>query len=108
MRKQYWETGKDQILTWDDILKSESYNWMRKFNFYQESLRRFRTSYSQKLITPESEYLDTWNNLRSSKNPYNFFDGELKPIGLDKNNNIIYKYIPQEYDIQWHKEGLIK
>jgi len=107
LRNQYWKTGQQQILTWDDILKSEEYNWMRDFNFYHQSLRRFRTDYKQKTITPESEYQSTWNNLRSSKNPYLFFQGELEPIGLDNNKNIIYKYVPQQYDIDWHKEGLI-
>ena len=107
LRKRYWQSGrKDQYLTWQDIINSESFNWMKDFNYYQESLRRFKTRYDMKNITVQTEYHSTWNNLRSSKNPYTYYYGKLVPVRTDANGDIVYKYNPSEYEIQWIKEGI--
>lgn len=39
-----------------------------------------------------------WNNPVSEKSPYKYFHCILRPIGLDLNKNIIYKYIKQDYE----------
>ena len=33
-----------------------------------------------------------WNNPQSGQSPYKLFEGALKPVGYDKDNNIIYEY----------------
>ena len=33
-----------------------------------------------------------WNDPKAKNSPYRYFDGVLVPIGLDEDNNIIYKY----------------
>ena len=107
LRKAYWKSGrKDQFLTWQDIMRSEPSGWFSKFNYYHESLRRFKTRYDMKNITVETEYHTTWNNLRSSKNPYIYYGGKLRPVGVDSNKDIVYKYVPSDYEIEWIKEGI--
>ena len=39
-----------------------------------------------------SDYLrEIWNTPKNSKSPFKYFDGVLYPVGLDENNNVIYK-----------------
>ena len=39
------------------------------------------------------DYLhEIWNNPKSSKSPFKYFEGVLYPVGLDENNDVIYKY----------------
>lgn len=47
-----------------------------------------------------------WNNLRSYANPRNYFHGKLMPIGVDEEDNLIYKYNPMEYEERWKEEGI--
>ena len=49
---------------------------------------------------------ETWNNLGSPANPYNYFNGKVKPIGLDKNENLIFKYVLHPYETKWKEEGI--
>lgn len=35
-----------------------------------------------------------WNNPNSAKSPYKYFDGLLRPVGLDKDKNVVYRYWP--------------
>jgi len=40
-----------------------------------------------------ADYLrEIWNTPKDSKSPFKYFEGVLYPIGLDKDNNVIYKY----------------
>ena len=33
-----------------------------------------------------------WNTPKNAKSPYKYFEGILYPVGLDDDNNVIYKY----------------
>lgn len=37
-------------------------------------------------------FREQWNNTKSAKSPYKYFGGVLKPIALDENRNVIYKF----------------
>lgn len=37
-------------------------------------------------------FREIWNSPNSAKSPYKYFNGILKPIGTDNNNNVIYEY----------------
>ena len=40
-----------------------------------------------------ADYLRSiWNNPKNGKSPYKYFEGILYPVGLDEDNNVIYKY----------------
>ena len=40
-----------------------------------------------------ADYLRSiWNNPKDGKSPYKYFEGVLYPVGLDEDNNVIYKY----------------
>lgn len=47
----------------------------------------------QRLNMTMADYMrQQWNNPKSKNSPYKYFEGVLIPIGLDENQNIIYKY----------------
>lgn len=48
----------------------------------------------------------TWNNLRSSANPRNYFNGKVLPVGVDDNDNLIFEYVPLGYEKRWKEEGI--
>ena len=56
-------------------------------------------------LTYEKILNETWNNLKSPGNPYNYFDGKLSPSEIE-NGNIIYEYSPSEYEQRWSEEGI--
>ena len=35
---------------------------------------------------------EVWNSPNSLKSPYKYFGGLLKPVGVDYNKDVIYKY----------------
>ena len=47
-----------------------------------------------------------WNNLRSPGNPRNYFHGKMMPILKDDRDNLIYQYVPSEYEERWKEEGI--
>lgn len=47
-----------------------------------------------------------WNNLRSPANPRNYFHGKVMPMGLDEEGNLIFRYVPTEYEARWKEDGL--
>lgn len=59
-------------------------------------------------MTLWKEFLKKWNNVRSPGCPYNYFHGKLKPSGkLDKDGNIIFEYVPHDYETRWMEEGIL-
>lgn len=49
---------------------------------------------------------DVWNNLNSPGNPRNYFHGKMLPVNIDKFDNVVFKYAPSDYELQWKKEGI--
>lgn len=79
---------------WKDI-KSYADNVLRHVRVYDANgyniggTRQRAKRYKQSM----SEYLrEVWNTPSSSKSPYKYFEGVLYPVGLDTDNNVIYKY----------------
>jgi len=106
LRKRYWASnGKDKYLTWDMVKKDIANNWMSDPRYYSDSIKCWQVDYSIK-TGHEQEMKDTWNNLRSSANPYNYFHGIIKPIGIDKHNMLIYEYKPHPYEWRWINDGI--
>ena len=75
----------------DDILKD--LEWAKEidagkpFNFGSAHGHRVRRH-----LTLYDFFKNSWNNPNSGKSPYKYFTGKMKPVRLDKNKNIIYKY----------------
>lgn len=85
---------KDHKVYWNDIspkLKKYFKNiaWGRAVGFNtgsnkQRAIRRNQSMY---------DYIKgIWNTPKNAKSPYKYFEGILYPIGLDPENNVIYKY----------------
>jgi len=49
---------------------------------------------------------EMWNNLRSSANPRNYFDGKVLPVGTDEEGNLIFRYVESPYEVRWKEEGI--
>jgi len=108
LRKRYWASnGEDKYLTWDMIAKDVPHNWMKEHRFYGDSLKNWHSDFGKTKMGYGHEFLQTWNNLRSAGNPYSYFHGKIKPSHVDKNGNIVYKYIPHPYETRWRKEGIL-
>jgi DNA repair photolyase len=48
----------------------------------------------------------SWNNIKSPSNPYNYFDGKVKPVDRDTEGNLVYVYVPSDYEVDWQKDGI--
>ena len=83
----------DHIVRWDDI-QPEVHKYMGHFKWYDSV--GFNTGFSRTRVrrwnqTMEDYLREIWNNPKDTKSPFKYFDGVLYPIGLDDNNNVIYK-----------------
>jgi hypothetical protein len=107
MRKKYLQTAVPPKLYFNQILQTQANNWLDETKFYGDSLKTFEGGFSRSNMNFGYEFRQCWNNLRSPANPYNYFHGKLKPIGLDEDKNIVYQYVPDDYEAYWHALGLI-
>lgn len=98
-------------VTWDDIAKD--LEWAKKV-FLPDTGVSFineHVSISKDLIAETRENLTVfdyirgiWNNPKSSqKSPFKYFHGKIKPISLDSQNNVVYKYIRDSSDTEFEK-----
>lgn len=108
LRKRYWKSnGKDKYLHWEMVEKDMANNWGEEHGFYGDSLRNWHSDYAKTTMGYKDEFIQIWNNTRSSANPYNYFHGKLKPSYVDKNKNIVFEYVPHDYEKRWKKEGIL-
>ena len=97
---QIAKNNPEHIVQWKDIEKQAeeifgNVNFMEAIGFNTNS-SRMRGYFGNQSF---KQYLQTiWNTPKTSKSPYNYFEGILYPIGLDKENNIIYKYNKNKAD----------
>jgi DNA repair photolyase len=49
---------------------------------------------------------EQWNNLRSPANPRNYLHMKMIPVGVDEENNLVYRYNPMDYEEEWVDEGI--
>lgn len=85
---------KTHLVYWSDIDPTVQkyfghFRWYDAMGFNTGSSRERGKRKKQTM----ADYLRSiWNNPKSSKSPYNYFEGILYPVGLDKDKNVIYKY----------------
>jgi hypothetical protein len=47
-----------------------------------------------------------WNSLRSPACPYNYLHGKVRPIGVDDNGDLVFRYTEHDYETRWKAEGI--
>jgi DNA repair photolyase len=110
LRERYWKSGRvDKYLTVKNVMKDPSYTWMKESAYYNDSISKVGLCNSKfQKMSHYFEFIQSWNNVRSPRNPYNYFDGKIKPSGKkDEEGNIIFEYVPMPYEEQWRKEGIL-
>ncbi len=91
---QIAKSRPDGIVYWRDI--AEDLNryigdvlFYKAIGFNTNSNRNRAQRYEQTMYQFVKEY---WNTPSSDKSPFKYFDGILEPVGLDAENNIVYKF----------------
>lgn len=108
-RRFYASNGKDNLLSVKDVFKhKDETDWWQDKKLVGDLIEalgmqtgELATSTLKKLL------LQKWNNLRSSKNPYSYFHGLVKPVSKDNDGNLIFQYVPQNYEKKWIEEGIL-
>ena len=85
----------DGIVTWQDM--EPHLGMFKTFKFiyatgFNTTGSRVRTKYWN--YTMYDWIKEIWNNPNQKKSPYMYFHGLLRPTGVDKNGDVIYKYKP--------------
>jgi hypothetical protein len=107
LRKKYWlSKGKDNLLFFEEIKKDIANNWADEPKYATDSIKFWQLDYAKDKTGHIREYINSWNNLKSPDNPYNYFQGKLKPIDI-KNDRLVYQYTPSNYETRWKKEGIL-
>ena len=85
---------KTHLVYWSDIDPTVQkyfghFRWYDAMGFNTVSTRERSKRRKQTM----ADYLRSiWNNPKDGKSPYKYFEGILYPVGLDEDNNVIYKY----------------
>lgn len=107
LMKKYLSGETELFLTLNDVLNEVPNAWMDDKKYWGDSLKCWDSHPKFKDLNYKAEFTQVWNDLNSPRNPYNYFHGLLKPIKLDENKNIIYKFNPPKYIEKWRKEGIL-
>jgi len=108
LRKRYWASGgKERYLKIRDVMGDSYDGWLKEPRFYSDSLKNWATSWAKVNMGYRDEFIQTWNNTRSSGNPYNYFHGKIKPSYIDDDNNVVFEYVPHDYEKRWKEEGIL-
>ncbi len=88
-RKHYELTGENLQFTYTDWAPewAKHIGWNNMCNTGDAIKKRI-----SKDITWYDNMRASWNNPRHPRSPYNYFEGILYPIKVDKNKNVIYEY----------------
>lgn len=98
-RKRY-EKDSEGLVYWDDMCKLGQMDMYKEFRYiyamgFNTVGTRHRTQHWNETMY---DYLHSiWNNPKSGKAPYKYFRGLLKPVKLDNDGNVVYKYNPEIY-----------
>lgn len=82
-------------VTWDDITAdgemdyAKAFLWWRANGFNRGSSERVSIELNSTMYDHLRSY---WNNPRNAHSPYQMFEGVLKPVRVDENNNVVYAY----------------
>jgi len=104
-RRRHHKTGKKQRLYFGKVYGDESYlDEPALANDHVGVIGHClatRSNLTQRLLLQQQ-----WNNLRSPANPRNYLDGKVLPTGLDDDGNLVFTYVPSEYEQRWKEEGI--
>jgi len=80
---------------WSDISKYGQ--WMKNHHYSINGLTcgNARSSENCRNQSMYETMRNIWNNPKSAKSPYKYFDGIMYPDRLDKNKDVVYKYNPK-------------
>jgi hypothetical protein len=105
-RREYHTTGKLKKLYFNNVYP-KGVPYLEDVSLTNDHIKVSNMSNAERYEHTYSTMIQqTWNNLRSPANPTNYFHGKLKPIGVDSEDNLIYQYVPMEYESRWANEGL--
>jgi len=106
MRRKYWKEGKATPITYREVYGDKIDGFLFDDRLTHDSPKEVKMcSGERKVQTLGSLLLEEWNRLSSPANPYIYFQGKVQPCGKDKEGNLMYKYVPHEYEEEWIKEG---
>ena len=88
------------------IEEEEGYKYDKKFISSLISKSTLNSSEAS-FFTVGNNMDKRWNNPSTQNGIYNYFDGKLKPVRIDKNGFLVYKYVEHPYEKRWKKEGLL-
>jgi hypothetical protein len=106
-RRVYQRSGRIYKFRFNRVYKPDEDTYLKS-----EILGQDHVSVSDKTASERRGigYIDiarqVWNNLRSPGNPRNYLHGKIMPFTTDEDENLVYKYIPSEYEDRWIKEGI--
>jgi DNA repair photolyase len=106
-RRLYHTTGERMLLTFDDTYgKEESFLDDKDLSHQNYGCTAHNYAYRKQLTTRHIIQAQ-WNTLQSSASPSRYFHGKVMPIGLDElGENLVYQYMPSEYETRWTEEGI--
>jgi DNA repair photolyase len=91
---QIAKSRENGLVTWDDIRQDlhdiAGFTTIRNATGFNSSSDLVRAD--RKFQVLEDFVHEKWNTPKGNNSPYTYFSGILYPVGLDKNNNVIYKY----------------
>lgn len=108
LRTKYYQ-GEIIKFSFKDLIALDKTGFLSTSEFIDCSLKKFDSFFMEasRALTLKDNLRLYWNNLNSPDNPFNYYQGALKPIAKDENGDLVYVYNPQEYEERWKKEGLI-
>lgn len=105
-RKEYHTSGKIKELYFNTVY-SEKARYLDDVILARDHPCGVEMSQGERnAMTHRKKLNETWNNLKSSANPYNYFHGKMYPARIDENGDIVFRYEPSEYETRWKEDGI--
>ena len=88
------KNSKDHTVRWSDISEdAEKYYGHFMWNEATGFNNGFSRNYARRMNQTMDDFIhEIWNNPKSGKSPFKYFEGVLYPVGLDENEDVIYKF----------------
>jgi len=106
-RKRYHKKGTITRFHFNEVFNFKEDTYLTSVQLGQDHIGVSDKTASERRHATYSVFArNNWNNLRSPGNPRNYFHGKLMPINIDEQGNLVYKYVPSEYEERWKEEGI--
>jgi len=103
-KMRFDKTGKTYMFHFDRVFKPDEDTYLVDPAYMNDHIGVSGMSASERRVMTYLEFArNTWNNLNSPGNPRNYFHGKMLPINIDREGDLIYKYVPNEYENRWRK-----